>query len=660
MTTNTYRLLACVGFAALAASPAFAVTPDQLNDTVIVTGVAAPAEADRVGYAVTVIPEDRLINGGYSLVSDALRQAPGLAVNRTGPIGGMTQLRIRGAEGNHNLVLLDGVDLSAAGTGETDLATLLSFDLDRIEIVRGPQSGLYGSNALAGVVNLVTRREIDGFYVGGAAEAGSWNSGSLRANAGFGDGSSYAAGAFELRKTDGYDVSTVNLSVGSPLVPGDKEGATISNVLLRGGFAVSPNLKINAFGRYNRRNADLDGQAYSGAIAGRSFDDASYTHTSDLNAGASADLSLLDGRWTTTATASHTASTRDDLSFYYPSGFASPSGDRASRTGGALRSTIAFGQPAFASLLTGFVDAKEERYRNACPFSGGFSTCSPTQEDTQTRDLLGYGLQYRADIGDALTLHATLRHDDNADFGDADTWSVAGSWRVLSGTRLHASAGVGVTNPTFFEQFGFDPGSYVGNPNLIPEESEGWDIGVEQTLWNGRLVFDVTYFRATLDNEITTVYAAPLYIGSPINSTGKSEREGLETSFRLRLSDAFDLTGGYTWLDATEPAGVEVRRPEHSASLDATWRPTGSPFRFDIGVTHNGEQFDTDFSTFMRRTMDAYTLVRLGAAWQATETTELYVRGENLFDTPYEEVIGYRGAPQAVFVGVRFRDGTAK
>lgn len=667
---TAFRTTLLSGAALAFALPAFSQSaPPDESDVVVVTGSATPIEYDKVGYALTVIGKELIEDQGYSYVPDVLRQVPGLAVNQAGAAGSLTQVRIRGAEANHTLVLLDGIDVSSPDQGETDFATLLSGDIERVEILRGPQSGLYGSNALAGVVNLITRRKVQGHYLNASVEGGDFSTFQLQGNAGLGNGEDYASTGFHVLNSDGYDVSPDTSAQGVPAVgfgatPGDKEGNQVATIYLRGGKAFSPIFRIDGIARYLNRNADLDGQAFDFPIAGDSYDDASRTETQQVLAGASATLSLLDGRWETIASASHVDEKRrgEGTNFPFFPGPALPTpadlddptianGADATRTKFALQSTLEFGAPTFLNFLTGFVEHKEETYND--PFT--------TRDEDRT--LVGAGLQYRAEIAEQLYLSATARHDDNqGDFEDADTYSLAASWVVPNiGTRPHASLGTGVTNPTFFEQFGFNPGFYVGNPNLLPEEAEGWDVGVEQTLLDGRFVLDLTYFDSTLENEIFTSFGPPPdFLSTPANRTTQSDRSGWEATFRVYPTDTIDLVGSYTSLDATEPAGIEVRRPESQASLDGSWRIGGGPFQFNLGVTYNGEQVDTDFGTFLRTAQDPYTLVRLGASYQLNDTTEIYGRIENLTDEDYEEVIGYRGQPQAVFVGVRFRDGKAK
>ncbi|HEY7800749.1 MAG TPA: TonB-dependent receptor [Hyphomonadaceae bacterium] len=659
--TSWRPLLAGGAFALAAAPAAFAQTPPDESDIVVVTGSATPVEYDKLGYSLTVIPEDLIEDQGYSYVPDVLRQVPGVAVNRGGAFGALTQVRIRGAEGNHTLVLLDGVDVSSPDQGETDFSTLLSGDIERIEVLRGPQSGLYGSNALAGVVNLITRREVDGAYFNASIEGGDFSTLQIQGSGGFGNGEDYASAGFHMLTTEGFDTSPDRTAQGVPSVgsaePGDDEGNKIATAYLRGGKALSNVFRIDGIARYLNKDSELDGQAFSPPIAGLSYDDNSSTDQSQLLVGGSATLSLLDGGWETIASASYVDEERRNEGFSFPTGAPSPSGADASRTKFALQSTIEFGAPGFMSFLTGFAESKEETYQNPCP-----AFCSPQQRLEQSRELVGIGAQYRTEIADQFYLFVTARHDDNDDFQDADTYSIAASWKIPGiGTRPHASFGTGVTNPTFFEQVGFNPGTFIGNPDLVPEEAEGWDIGVEQTLLDDRVVIDFTYFESTLEKEIFTAFGGPpLFLSTPQNRTTDSDRSGWEATFRLYPADDFDIVGSWTNLEATEPAGIELRRPENQGALDASWRIGGGPIQLNLGVTYNGEQVDTDFGTFLRTEQDPYTLVRLGASWQLNDEVELYARIENLTDEEYEEVISFLGAPRAAYIGVRFKGGSAK
>ncbi len=658
--TSSRIALAALGAIAMAPAAFAQSAADEAKDTVVITGSATPVEYGKVGQSITVISGDLIEDQGYTYVSDVLRQVPGVSINRAGAPGALTQARIRGAEANHTLVLLDGIDISSPDQGETDFSTLLAGDVERIEVLRGPQSGLYGSNALAGVVNLVSRREINGHYYGASVEAGSFDTLEAEAFGGIGDGDTFATLSLSHITTDGYDVSPDQTANGVPAVgvggvPGDKEGNEITTLNLRGGAKISDMLRVNGVVRYSTKQSELDGQAYDPPIAGRTYDDASTTEHDQVLFGASATLDPFDGAWETVFSASHIDESRRSTTTNFP--FLptppadllliplSPSGVDATRTTYGVKSTWSFGPDEFLSFLTGFAEAEEEEYKDAL------------SSREESRSLAGIGLQYRAEIASQLYITATLRHDDNDAFQNAETWSVSGAWAIPnSGTRLHASAGTGVTAPTFIEQFGFNPGSFIGNPDLIPEEAFGWDAGVEQTLLDGNLVLDLTYFSSELENEIFTSFTPPTFVATPLNSTSDSERKGWEFTVSATPIEDLSIYGTYTKLDSTEPAGIEIRRAEDQASLDARWTVFGGPVQLNLGLSYTGDTYDTDFSTFSRTSVDPYTLVRLGASWEVNDQVEVYTRIENLLDEEYEEVIGYLGQPQGVFFGVRFRD----
>ena len=662
--TSWIALATC---AALAPS-AFAQTDDPERDIIVVTGSATPVEYEKLGQTLTVISSELIEDQGYSYVPGVLRQVPGLAVNQAGGPGAVTQVRTRGSEGNHTLVLLDGIDVSSPDQGETDFSTLLSGDLERIEVLRGPQSGLYGSNALAGVVNLISRRDMDGRHVGVSAEAGSFNTFQLQGNAGFGNGEDYGSIGFHAVKGEGYDISPDTTAQGVPAVglggkADDKEGNSIATVYLRGGKGINEMFRVDGVLRYLNKDSDLDGQAYNDPIPGQTYDDDTEQHQRQFLAGASATLSLLDGKWKTTGSASYLDEERrssfTNFPFLLPGQVptaddlddpAVPSGADATRTKFTLQSTYEFGAPGLVNYVTGFIETKKETYDD--PF---------TTRD-ESRELTGIGAQYRGEFAEQFYLFATVRHDDNDAFDNADTYGIAGSWLIPGiGMRPHASYGTGVTNPTFFEQFGFSPANFVGNPDLVPEDSKGWDVGIEQTLFNGVALIDLTYFEAKLKNEIYSAFGpAPDFLSTSANRATDSERSGWEAGFTINPVDDVSLIGSYTNLDATEPAGIEVRRPEQQAAIDASWRIGGGPVQLNLGVTYNGEMTDTDFGAFMRTGVDPYTLVRIGASWQVSDTLEVYGRVENLTDEDYQEVIGFDGAPQAFYVGIRFREEKAR
>ncbi len=651
---------------ALIGAPALAQTGPN-DDTVIVTGTLTPLPAEKLGQTITVISGDLIEDQGYNHLPDVLRQVPSVAVSQPGAPGALTQVRIRGAEANHSLVLIDGIDISSPDQGETDFSTLLTGDVDRIEILRGPQSGLYGSNALAGVVNLVSRTDIDKGYAAASIEGGSFDTYEIEASAGIGNGADYAAISVNHLASEGYDISPDQTANGAPAVgvggqPGDKEGNAITALNLRGGLRLDENVRITGIARYVTKESDVDGQAFGFPISGQTYDDASETSHEQLTIGASAVLDPWDGSWETTLSASHVDESRrsrlTDFPFLVGPPAPSPAdllaiplyqtGSDSTRFRLGIVSTVSFGDDNLAHFVTGFAEHEEETYMD------------PLISRDESRTVGAIGLQYRNEIAQQLYLSATIRHDENDQFRDADTYSLSAAWQIPNtGTRLHTSYGTGVTAPTFIEQFGFIPATFIGNADLVPEESVGWDFGVEQSFFEDALVLDMTYFEADLENEIFTDFL-PNFQTTPRNSTSDSGRSGWELSVSATPMEGLSVYGAYSQLDATEPAGIEIRRPKEQASLDASWDVLGGPFQINLGVTHVGENIDTDFATFLRAELDPYTLIRLGASWEVNDEFELYTRIENLTDESYQEVIGYNAAPQALYIGLRFRDEASK
>lgn len=631
-------VLASASSLALAATfgaAAFAQDGADASDVVVVTGSRTPIAREKIASPLTVVTGGKLQLEGIHYVGDALRQVPGVAVNRTGSFGGQTQIRVRGSEGNHVLVLLDGVEVAAADSGEVDFSSLLTGDIDRIEVLRGPQSGLYGSNALAGVVNIVTRRGGDGVSLNAEAEAGSFDTYQGRINGSIGDGRSYVSGAYAYRETEGFNTS---------LSGDEKDGDENRTAYLRAGSQLTDFFRIDGDVRFVDKSSDTDGFDFSGGPdQGLSIDDDSTVDTEDRNVAASAQLDLIDDRWTTIFSGFYVETEQKGMA----GGFDSYGGE-TSRKKVAVQSGFTFGPSHAVSRITGFAEREEETYLNTVTFD-------PSQDVEQDRTLNGFGVEYRLDLWEQLYLSAAARQDRNDDFDDAETLSLGASWVIGdSGLRLHASYGTGVTNPTFVEQFGFVPDQFVGNPNLTPEEAEGFDFGLEQTLFGGAAMLDVTVFQSTLEDEIVSVFP------SVANDLGESERRGIEVSLSADVG-GFSLTGSYTFTDADDPDGTdEVRRPEHMASFDVSRRFLADRLGLAAGVVYSGEMLDNDYRNYYtngfvgeKSPVDAYTLVRISSDYEISDRVAVFGRVENALDETYTEAIGYNAPGAAAFAGVR-------
>ncbi|MEM9387323.1 MAG: TonB-dependent receptor [Pseudomonadota bacterium] len=613
---------------------------EEIDEELIVIGSRLPTQQYKLGNVVTTLDEAAIDSVGVQFAADLFRFVPGVAVSRTGGFGGLAQLRLRGAEGNHVLVLVDGIDVSAAGSGEFDFSSLLSGDLQRIQVLRGPQSGLYGSNSLAGVISIETLDPEDGLSVSANFEGGANDvrQGMLSISGGSGP----LRGRLSLlQRNSSFDLSEDN-TLGEE--DDDDENTTVSGKL---SFIPSDAFRLDLVGRFNTRDTQTDGFDFSGGpLQGLAVDDASMAKTENLTLGVRGTFRALDGRSTSLVSVERTDSETDGGTF----------GSDSARTRLAVSTGMEWGDLGNAThRSTFFFEREQESFKNTVPFD-------PSQEPRQDRSLLGAGVEHRIDVGERFFLSGTVRHDWNDDFDDQLTWSTGASARILeSGTRFHASYGVGVTNPTFFEQFGFTPGQFLGNPDLNPEKSQGWDFGIEQTLLNGDLVADITYFNADLEDEIQSVFLFEQGLSSVANDEGDSDRQGVEVSVAYQPRSGTLVRAAYTYTDATDAAGREVRRPEHTASLLVDQSFLDERFAIGASVVHNGDQLDTDFRNFFETfvaeatPVESYTLVNLHVRFQVIDSLQVYARVENLFDEDYEEIISYATPGAAVYAGFRYR-----
>jgi vitamin B12 transporter len=635
-TTVAVANLSVLSVAVSAALSSFgAQAQDRRIEEFVVTASAMPLEPAKVGSAVSVITAGDLDTQGVQYASDALRHVPGVAVSRTGSFGGQTQIRMRGAEGNHVLVLVDGVEVAQQGSGEFDFSSLLSTGIERIEVLRGPQSGLYGANAMAGVVNVITASGLGGTAADLSLEAGDFHTRHAAFSArGGGDA---VHGAITVAYRESFFNAAPNGS--------EEDGDENTSVFGRGTFEVSNVLELDGSFRFLDKRNESDGVDFTGGpLQGLAIDAPDYADTDDRQIAAGATWSVNDGRWVTRVYGNYFEGGSEGGVFAF--------GSEATREQLGFTSTaeIGMGSATARHFITGFVQHEDETYRNTHPFD-------PSQVPEQSRTTLGTGFEYRGEFSERTFFSGMARTDANDGFEDATTYRATLAQLVGDrGSRIHASYGTGVTNPTFFEQFGFTPGTFVGNPNLEPEEVAGWDFGYEQRFADGRVSFDVTYFDADLENEIVEVFP------SIENDTGTSPRRGVELAFRGELGARLYLSSAFTYTDAEDPDGTkEIRRPEHTASLDLSYATASGRARVYGGVIYNGRMLDNDFRNFFvsfaaeKSPLPSYTLVNVGGSVYLGDNVEIYARVDNLFDEDYEDVIGYNTAGRGLYAGFRWR-----
>ncbi|MFZ5793137.1 MAG: TonB-dependent receptor plug domain-containing protein [Sphingomonas sp.] len=633
-------LLPVAAFAQVAPDPVPAQATDD-DSAIVVTGIRStvtPLRADQIGGSVTVLDADTLEQRQTRVVSDILRDVPGVAVSR---IPGQTQVRLRGAEANHTLVLIDGIEVSDPYAGEFDFGTLIADEVARVEVLRGQQSAIYGSDAIGGVIQYITLTGREAPGISGRIEGGSFGTVNTAARI------AGVSGTFD------YALSgTLNTTDGSPNARGGTRdlGNDSGAVSFKSTWSPAPNARLTAVARYARTQADFNDSDSNPASKtfGYTIDTPGAHFINEAIYGLlRGELDLLDGKWTQALTGQIADTTRNGYG-----ATARTYGDTGQRLKGSYESTLKLNQGALHHQLTVAVDVERERYRNTDPT--GFAFTGRRQVDN-----VGIVGQYDLTLGEHAAFGASLRQDLNNRFQDTTTYRVQGSYRFDSGTRIRAAAGSGVKNPGFYELYGYSDGRFIGNPGLKPERSEGWEAGIEQSFDQGHVLIGATYFDSRLSDEIYTTYPAPTYVATPANRTTKSRQHGVEAFLNARIGTAWRIDAAYTYLHARENGVEEVRRPSHIASVALGWRAPHDRFGVTAVARYNGDTSDVAFTdpSYVPVTvrLHDYVLLNLNGDVKLTKHFALFGRIENLNNAHYEDVFSFTNPGRAVYGGVRAR-----
>ncbi len=619
----------------------------ELNP-VVVTATRLPRSAADVPTAVTVLRDVDLRAQGIHTVFEALRGVPGATVVQTGSFGGQTSLFLRGGQSNYVKVLVDGVPVNQPG-GAFDFANLTTDDVERIEMVRGPASVLYGSDAVTGVVQIFTRRGTGTGRVDASVRGGTYGTLALDAEA---SGGSQAAG---------YSISISRFASAGMYAFNNRYHNTVFSGLAR----VAADDRTDATFTF-RYGDDVFHFPTNGA--GVPFDRNQFTY------GSGPTLGLDLGHYFTPRLEARLLLATNETNGGFdnrPDSAADSSRfqnlDDLRRASADLRANVYVPSGAVVTVGTVF-EQEHERSFNVCQTS--FGDCSTPPIDSSRWNAALYG-QAVTDVGARVNLTAGVRLEDNQRFGTYVTCRVGAVYRLAGGARFRATAGTGFREPTFFENY--STGYSVGNPDLKPEHSRSWELGLEQLLGRDRATLSVTYFNQRfvdmIDYNPGAVPPAPSY-----RNVAGATADGVEVGARMVPTAALSVGVNYTYLHtevtssgfdlssgALLAAGQPlVRRPRHSARLDAAYhvadRGTAS-----LAVTYVGDRPDQDFSSFPapRVPLPSYTRVDCAARLDLLQPrsgapgVSLLARVENLFDRKYEEVKNFPARGRTLLVGGR-------
>jgi vitamin B12 transporter len=593
----------------LAAQPA-APVPSKIDADVVVSAAAAPEPSSSLGAAATVIDAEEIARSRTTTVLDLLRTVPGLDVAQSGGPGGVSSLFLRGTSSTQTLVLVDGAPLNSPYFGGTDLSSLSTANVERIEVVRGPYSALYGSEAVGGVVQIFTRK---------SAEAG------LAGNASFALGNAAAKeGLGEIRFLEGGWSGTFGFR--RTLSWGELPNEFFSGTTLSGALTAQLS-EAASLGVTVRRETGRTGVPSDGATPTpqRSTTGDTTTVEIPLSYSLSKNLSL----------SASVHYTRDQPTYADPDDpFFTSSTTDARRAGARLAATGTWG----AHRLAAGVD-----YERTQVFSE--SNLGVALDGETSRTLALFAEDRMALAGEKLVATAGVRWDEHSAFGSAVSPRVTVAWRVLPSLKLRAAGGSAFRAPSLGELYY----PYSGNPDLQPERSTGFEVGAEQTLAEG-VVGEVTGFW----NDIRDLIQYDPQTFSNAN-VGHARTSGVEVAVRTAVGRHVFLRGSYTYLDARDLDADEplIRRPRHRASLTA-----GSGFgkggSFSVTGLYTGARPDRDAADFTR-VVESPSWVRVDAALTTPPLfgrLSAWVRATNLLDRAYAEVNGFPSPGRRFLAGV--------
>ena len=607
-------------------------------ETIVITASRIPVHLDKTGSSITVINRDDIQRRSTLTVAELLREVPGLSVSESGPYGAMTQIRARGAEANQLLVLIDGIEANDPAQGsEFNFAHVSTSDIERIEIVRGPQSALWGSDAVAGVIHIITRRNFDKDSATLNIRAGSFDTSSVSASYILGNKEQYIVVKAEFLDSAGTNISRSG---------SEQDGYDNQTFGFNSGIQLNEAIDIGLDVRYTKAENEFDETDFLTGIPG---DSNHITETELLYSQIKIKADQLEGRL---AHNFITALTTTDSSTI--AGALTPDQFKAQKTRYAYQLSLTpTDSPDTLSLI---VEREKTEYQQR-----GFASFwgDPNQNRSMISDSLA--AEYLAEFND-LTLSISLRQESNDDYDNARPWRITASYPFSTDTRIHASIGESIKNPTFTERFGYFT-NFLGNPDLEPEESTGWEIGIDQRFLNNRILLSAVYFKAELDNEINGFWFDPVMMNfTATNMDGKSRRQGAEISVGLNLTENIETAVSYTYTDSTEDVSGrqidELRRPRHMASLNINYI-AGQFSNLNLSVQYNGSQEDIFFPPWPqpseRVRLGDYTLLNMSYQYQLTNTIELTVGGRNLLDEEYEQVFGFQSPGRAIYAGIEMK-----
>lgn len=581
----------------------------ETDDIVVTTATRYEKPISDIGSSISVISAEDLELAQTTFLQDALSTVPGIAINQNGTFGGISSLRIRGAK--QVTILIDGVQVNDPSTVDGS-ANFANFDVnavERIEVLRGPQSILFGSDAMGGVINVISKSGEQGFGGSAFIEGGSFNTWNGGSNIyGGNETLNYSLSARGIT-TDGISKADEN--------DGNEEKDAYRNISLHS--KVSANLseifKTDLIARYSKARNEFDS---FGPVDGDSID-----HSTDYLLASRSHLELLDGKF------------KNTFSFEYSKSLRENEEDMTKTevgNGGRLNIDY-FGHYKYSDVLGLSVGLQHEETKATSASPQKFNI------DSVVSEISYQGIEN-------LTLTGGGRYDNHNQYGDTFSPRMTAAYYLdQSGTKVFANWAEGFKAPSVFQLTYICTfcGLTEANPDLKPEETTGWEIGVEQEIISEDIIIGATYFDQKITNLVDFSFSAGY------DNIADARTKGVEVFIDAALSDQISVNANYTYTDAKNALSGEAlpRVPKNTAYGEIRWQVI-EPLNLSLSVTYNDETTDP-----YSPNTDSWTRADFRATYQINEMFEVYGRIDNLFNVEYQQVYGYGTPDRSGYIGAR-------
>lgn len=629
-------------------NPVYADTTDTELDQLVVTATRTPTAIKHTASSVSVITSEEIELKQFQTLADALKGESGIRVVELGGRGSQTSVFARGSNSNHTLVMVDGIEINdpSSPTGAFDFANFLLDDVESIEIVKGSQSVLYGADAIGAVIHIRTKRGEGPLKTKAKFQAG--NKSTHRESFGVSGSKNdfnyaFSAGLFE---SDGDSTPTRKRL--PPNTTRDDDGYKNKVVSGKLGWQ-GEQVQASVFGRHIESEIDIDG------FLSEDFD--AYNSSRQTYFGAELKGQFFNDAWQPTLSFTHT-----DISRKNRNDRRAPQGtlDRSNYAG--KKDKLSLQNDLFIiddHLITvGYEFEEEEMQADGFTDFGGFSQTQMTDESRQNRALY---LQDQISLTDRLSTTLGVRRDNTDDFGSETTYRIAGRYELTSTAQVRAAYGEGFRAPSLYELYGFTPnsgfppflppGAYRGNENLDPETSENWELGLDQSWANEKVISSLTLFKNDIDDLIETQFSG---LDSTSVNINEVEIYGLEVDLSVELTKTLNMNLNYTYTRSQNEDDQQLlRRPMQQANLALVYQPTAD-LRFTSSLHHIGSRKDVD-AMGDRVHMGSYAVINITGDYKVNEHARVFARVENLTDRDYEPAWGFQGTGITGIVGIELQ-----